>query len=150
MSRSKLPQRRANVTEWIWWPPPPENATKRIHITAGLVMDAAGALKVKECFIRGGSKVGHERDTLYDDLAVLLSRALQHGDTLEEIAAGLSGRNVASDLYPQGAPASVIGAVVDCLIGIEKGLAASPLPAPKRTIRLSPGDAARLKARPID
>ncbi len=97
MSRSKLPQRRANVTEWIWWPPPPENATKRIHITAGLVMDAAGALKVKECFIRGGSKVGHERDTLYDDLAVLLSRALQHGDTLEEIAAGLSGRNVASD-----------------------------------------------------
>ena len=62
--------------------------------------------------MRGGGRVGSDTDFLLDDIAVLLSRLLQHGDTLALIARGV-GRTAS------GAPSSLIGGVVDKLVEIE-------------------------------
>jgi hypothetical protein len=105
--REQLPNRRQSVTDQASWP---LRDGRRIHVPAGLTPDG----RVFETFLRGGGRVGSETDFLLDDIAVLISRALQHGDTLEAIGRGL-GR------LSEGAPASVVGAVVDRLLAIEKG-----------------------------
>lgn len=115
MSRTRLPSRRVARTESVLWPPPPDAASKKIHVTAGFYPSG----RVGECFIRGGTKAGHERDSLYDDLAVVLSRLLQYGDTLADIEAGLSGRGDPTDDVPKGRPASLIGAIVEALMKLE-------------------------------
>jgi hypothetical protein len=99
MSRERLPNRRRAVTDGIRWP---TGDGGRIHVSAGLAPDG----RVLEVFLRGGGRVGSDLDFLLDDIAVLTSRLLQHGDTLDAIAAGL-GR------LPDGAPASVIGAAIE-------------------------------------
>jgi hypothetical protein len=106
MPRQRLPSRRDNVTVPAWWPP---DRPRRIHVTAGLTADG----RILETFLRGGSVVGSERDRLLDDVAVLISRGLQHGDMLAELAAGV-GR------LPDGSPASVVGAVIDAMLAIER------------------------------
>lgn len=103
--RERLPHRRASVTDCIRWP---ETFGRRIHVTAGFTNDG----RILETFVRGGGRVGSERDFLLDDIAVLISRLLQHGDDTSSIANGL-GRI-------EGRPSSVIGGVVDLLIEIEK------------------------------
>jgi hypothetical protein len=106
MSRERLPNRRRQVKDFMRWP---LEGGKRIHVSAGLSADG----RILEAFLRG-SKIGSELDFLLDDIAVLLSRDLQHGDRLAQIASGL-GR------LPDGKPASLIGAVVDRLRSIEAG-----------------------------
>ena len=59
-----------------------------------------------EIFITG-SKSGSHMDGLLSDIGVLLSRLLQHGDGVEELAAGM-GR-----LGGECAAASIIGSVLD-------------------------------------
>ena len=63
-----------------------------------------------EIFITG-SKSGSHMDGLLSDIGVLLSRLLQHGDGVAELAAG-TGR-----LGDGGTPASIIGAVLDKTCG---------------------------------
>jgi hypothetical protein len=106
MKRERLPSRRPQVTDDTRWP---GDGGRRIHVSAGLAADG----RILEAFLRG-SKSGSELDFLLDDIAVLLSRDLQHGDRLAQIASGL-GR------LPDGKPASLIGAVVDRLRSIEAG-----------------------------
>lgn len=112
MIRRRLPNRRPSETTCIRWP---TVGGRRIHITAGF--DPATG-EVREAFLRGGGRVGSDTDLLLDDLAVLVSRLLQHGESPAEIARGL-GR------LPDGAPASIAGAVVDVLVAIPQ-----PRPAP--------------------
>jgi hypothetical protein len=107
MTRQRLPDRRQQITDCVRWPP---EGGRRIHVSGGL----AGDGRILEAFLRGGGRVGSEIDFLLDDIAVLLSRDLQHGDRLAEIASGL-GR------LPDGKPASLIGAVVGRLLTIEAG-----------------------------
>jgi hypothetical protein len=107
MSRERLPNRRPQVTDGTRWP---LEGGRRIHVSAGL----AGDGRILETFLRGGGKSGSSVDFLLDDIAVLFSRALQHGDSIEAIAAGL-GR------LPDGEPASIVGAVADRLRAIEAG-----------------------------
>lgn len=104
MSRERLPNRRATVTETVTW------GSNRVHISAGLATNG----RVLECFV-AGAKVGSERDQQLDDEGVLLSRLLQHGDRLVTIAAGI-GR------LPGGAPATLIGVVIDRLLEMEREL----------------------------
>jgi hypothetical protein len=103
--RERLPNRRPAVTDSIRWP---IDEGRRIHVTAGFAADG----RLLEVFARGGGHVGSERDFLLDDVAVLISRCLQHGDTTAAIAGGL-GR------LSDGIPASVVGAVVDRLVEIQ-------------------------------
>lgn len=99
--RERLPNRREQVTDHVEW------RGARIAVSAGLADDG----RILETFLRG-AKVGSELDHLLDDFAVILSRALQHGDRLSDIARGI-GR------LPDGGPASVAGAIVDRLLEIE-------------------------------
>lgn len=102
-----MPPRREHETDEARWPPGPSG--KRVYVSCG-----RGRLGiVREVFLRGGSKVGSEFDCMLDDVAVLLSRCLQHGDRLEDIAAGM-GRG------PDGAPLSVLAAAVDAALVIER------------------------------
>jgi hypothetical protein len=105
MSRERLPNRRGCLTDQVRWP---LQDGRRIHVSIGLARDG----RILETFLRGGGQVGSERDFLLDDIAVVVSRLLEHGDDLSSIAKGL-GR------VAEGAPASVIGAVVDRLCEIE-------------------------------
>ena len=59
--------------------------------------------------LRYGAKVGSDTDGLLADVGVLLSRLLQHGDTLEAIARGMAR------LGDGATPASIIGAALDRL-----------------------------------
>jgi ribonucleoside-diphosphate reductase alpha chain len=90
--RARLPNRRPNITANFRWP----IGGRRIHATAG-VDPAIG--QVRELLLRGGP-VGSEVDHLLDDIAVLVSQLLQHGDAPDEIDRGL-GR------LPTDAPASL-------------------------------------------
>ena len=57
-----------------------------------------------------GAKVGSDVDGLLADLGGLLSRALQHGDSIEALAAGM-GR-----LGDGSTPVSIIGSVLDRVV----------------------------------
>lgn len=107
MTRERLPNRRPNNTASFRWP---LEVGRRIHATAGFD-PASGA--IRELFLRGGGRTGSEIDHLLDDIAVLVSRLLRHGETSAEIARGL-GR------LPDGRPASVAGAAVDTLIVLDR------------------------------
>ncbi|MEJ0068336.1 MAG: hypothetical protein WDO24_05960 [Pseudomonadota bacterium] len=96
------------MTGYATWPPAPAHG-RRLHVTVSPGADGAA----REIFSRGGGTVGSDRDAELDDLAVIVSRTLQHGDTLAAIARGL-GR------LPDGSPSSVIGAVVDVALAIER------------------------------
>src|ERR1700693_4003347 len=78
--RTKLPNRREHETEILEWGPP-GNGTCEVFVSAGY--DDFGRLR--ETFIRGGGRVGSDRDFLLDDIAVLISRGLQHNDSLDSM-----------------------------------------------------------------
>lgn len=61
---------------------------------------------LKECFI---SSKTHPLTPLLNDICILISRLLQHGDTIEGIAAGL-GEN-RNEGEAQGRPSSFIGSI---------------------------------------
>jgi hypothetical protein len=100
--RERLPNRRPNVSRVIEW------RTHKLHICAGLSRDG----RILEIFCRSG-RPASDIDELVDDAAVLLSRLLQHGDRLADIARGL-GR------LPGGEPASLVGAIADAVREIEQ------------------------------
>jgi hypothetical protein len=102
--RERLPNRRRAITETLDW-----NGLQ-LYLTLGLAPDG----RPLELFV-SGAKVGSDRDCLLEDAAVITSRLLQHGDCLTDIAAGI-GR------LPHGAPASLIGAIVDRVVEIEGSL----------------------------
>ena len=103
--RRRLPNRRMSVTDCVWW-----QNSMRLHVTAGI--DPATG-HVRECFLRGGAKLGSDRDAELDDTAILISRLLQHGDHLVDIAAGLGHR-------VDGERTSLVGTVVDALLALER------------------------------
>ncbi len=76
---------------------------RRYHLTIGEYHDGAPGEVVVH-----GAKPGSDVDLLCDDIGVLVSRLLQHGDDPAALAAGL-GR------LGDGDPASIIGAVADVL-----------------------------------
>lgn len=99
--REALPLRRPLVTGRI------DAGGMAAHASAGWVLDGAGRPVVRELFLRpaSGGKTGSALDALADDLAVLLSLALQHGLALDALSRSL-GR--AGD----GTPASLAGAAL--------------------------------------
>jgi hypothetical protein len=107
MSRERLPNRRLNIGDSFLW------GGRRVHVMAGLAHDGS----IRECFLRGGGRVGSETDALLDDVAVLISHLLQRGAELADLAKGM-GR-----LPPDGAASSIVGAAVDALLHLERGAA---------------------------
>ncbi len=103
MSRERLPDRRQAETLDLW------HGGQRYHLTVGEYPDG----RPGEVFLHG-AKVGSEVDGLCDDIGVLISRLLQHGDDPASLAAGI-GR------LGNGDPASIVGAIADVLAGKAAG-----------------------------
>jgi hypothetical protein len=106
MSRERLPNRRRAVTETIRWP---ALAGRPVDISAGFTLDG----RLLEVFIKIAGQSGTELGFLSEDGAVLISRLLQFGDRLEDIAAGL-GRT------SSGERTSLLGAAVDRLLDLKR------------------------------
>ena len=97
MPRERLSDRRQSETVDLW------HGGQRYHLTVGEYRDG----RPGEVFIHG-AKPGSDTDLLCDDLGVLVSRLLQHGDSPAALAAGI-GR------LGNGDPASIVGAIADVL-----------------------------------
>ena len=98
IGRERLPSRRPSLTETIEWQGRP------IALSVGFSPDG----RPLELFARAG-KPDSDLDCVVDDIAVALSRLLQHGDQLAAIAGGV-GR------LPSGEPSSVAGAIIDAAL----------------------------------
>ncbi len=97
MPRERLSDRRQAETVDLW------HGGRRYHLTVGEFPDG----KPGEIFLHG-AKPGSDTDLLGDDIGVLISRLLQHGDDPASLAAGI-GR------LGNGDPASIVGAIGDVL-----------------------------------
>ena len=101
-ARRRLPMRRGAVALEL------EHGGHRFRLQIGRYPEGA----LGEVFVdmhKGGSTL----DALAADAAILISLLLQHGASPGEIGHALRR-------FPNGAPASLIGAVVDELHGIER------------------------------
>ena len=99
MTRRILPQRRAAQTFEMGF----GGLAKSHTITLGFYEDGA----LGEVFINGG-KSGEVVEAIARDGAVLLSLALQYGAELDNIRSAITRDE-------QGAPSSIVGAVIDKL-----------------------------------
>ena len=97
MPRERLPNRRQAETLDLW------HGGQRFHLTVGEYNNG----RPGEVFIHG-AKPGSDTDLLCDDIGVLISRLLQHGDSPAALAAGI-GR------LGNGDPASLVGLIADVL-----------------------------------
>ncbi len=70
MPRERLPDRRQAETVDLW------HGGRRYHLTVGKYPDG----RPGEIFLHG-AKPGSDTDLLCDDIGVLISRLLQHGDS---------------------------------------------------------------------
>ena len=96
MPRERLPDRRPSLLTDL------HHDGSRYDLCVGFKTSGEAG----EVFITG-SKSGSHMDGLLSDIGVLLSRLLQHGDGVEELATGM-GR-----LGSGEAPASIVGAILD-------------------------------------
>jgi ribonucleoside-diphosphate reductase alpha chain len=97
MLRQLLPQRRGSETFTV------THQGRSFTVTVGLYPDD----KVGEVFIDGG-KTGQDIQSIAGDAAVVISLALQHRVAVETFAHAVTRDSA-------GEPASIIGAVVDCI-----------------------------------
>ena len=104
MPRERLPNRRPSVLLGL------EHQGARYSLGVGFFDNG----KPGEVFL-SGTKVGSDVDGLLADLGVLLSRALQHGDNIEALRAGM-GR-----LGDGSTPVSMIGSVLDRVVSELRG-----------------------------
>ena len=120
-TRRRLPSRRPALTRTI------TAGNHRFEVTIGL--DPADG-RPREVFL-DGAKAGGELALILDDVAVLVSVALQHGIPAAALAKSMSRMPLApvmpADLAEaagprQTAPASVVGTVLDLLRSIEDTL----------------------------
>lgn len=105
--RRRLPSRRPIATE------PIEAGDIAAYATIGFDPESGAA---QELFLRprAGARVGSATDHLVDDVAVVISVALQHGVSAEALARSI-GRLPSSE-PGRRPPATIIGAALD-LIG---------------------------------
>lgn len=106
--RRRLPTRRPSTTSRI------AAAGIEAHATVG--RDPASG-EPREVFLRptGGSRAGSDVDYLVDDVAVVISVALQHGVPAEALArnVGRLGDYDEAGRYRELGPASIVGAALD-------------------------------------
>ncbi len=103
MPREHLPDRRQAETVDLHY------GGRRYHLSIGEYGDG----RPGEVFLHG-AKPGSDTDLLCDDIGVLISRLLQHGDDPASLAAGI-GR------LGNGAPASIVGLIADVVAGKAAG-----------------------------
>lgn len=121
MSRTKLPSRRPQITSKVQYIDLyASGRPMEIEISFGLDEQRI----IKECFI---STKSHPLTPLLNDVCILISRLLQHGDTIESIAQGLGENRLMDEtsLF-HAAPASFIGAIARQGVTVQRDLQATP------------------------
>ena len=106
-SRRPLPNRRPNRTETIQWAGSNGHVTT-YTITTGFRLDGTPA----EIFC-DGAKIGSEMRLLLQDVAVIVSLALQFGIAPADLSRSLARVPVSKT---ESAPASIIGAICEVLM----------------------------------
>lgn len=118
MPRAKLPNKRIAITSTVHYQDPyAQGRGMLIDVTFGFIPDADGKYKLCEAFI---SSKSHVLSPLWNDICILISRLLQHGDTIESIAEGL-GEN-RKEMETSGPPSSYIGAIARQGVTLEKDI----------------------------
>lgn len=103
MMREKLPSRRLQITSNVQYLDIfASGRPMEIEVSFGFNREWV----LKELFINSRT---HPQTPLLNDICILISRLLQHGDTIESIADGL-GEN-RNEGQAVGAPSSFIGAI---------------------------------------
>lgn len=115
--REKLPNRRPQITSTVKYQDPYAQG-RGMEIEVSFGFNARGVLK--ELFINSKT---HPLTPLLNDICILISRLLQHGDTIESIAEGL-GEN-RSEGQTAGAPSSFIGAIARQGVTVQRDLQAT-------------------------
>ena len=101
--RVRLPGRRPCVTETV------EGGSVTAHATVGFCPTTG---EPREIFLRPKGRTGSGIHFLADDVAVLISLALQHG-----LSADAMRRSLARSSGPHGpVPATIVGAALDLLV----------------------------------
>lgn len=116
--REKLPARRLQITSKVQYLDIfAQGRPMEIEISFGFNQYRV----LKECFI--ASKT-HPMTPLLNDICILISRLLQHGDTIESIAEGLGeNRNEGQTI---GAPSSFIGAIARQGVTVQADVCPTP------------------------
>jgi hypothetical protein len=107
LMRRKLPNRRPQITSKVQYIDVYASG-RPLEIEISFGLDESRT--IKECFI---SSKSHPLTPLLNDVCILISRLLQHGDTIESLAEGLGeNRLMDESAFGHAAPASFIGAIV--------------------------------------
>lgn len=106
--RTKLPNRRPSMTTVI------EHGNFKFHVSFGF--DKEGF--IRETFCAENQLLGSELHALITDGCILISRALQNGDELEQLVKSLGENRMEGE--SKGPPASPLGAIVRKLLQIEQ------------------------------
>ena len=121
MTRINLPNRRPNQTREI------EFGNRRFIVTAGFQELPGDNAALREVFIKGAAREGEDLLNIVEDVAVVISVALQHGVPIAALAKSMA-RLPEAVLAPvdldrpaagDRAPASVIGAILDLLVKMQ-------------------------------
>lgn len=121
MPREKLPSRRPQITSKVQYLDIyASGRPMEIEVSFGF----NARKEIKEVFI---SSKTHPLTPLINDICILISRLLQHGDSIESIAEGL-GENRLMDETALGhaAPASFIGAIVRQGVTVQRDIGTTP------------------------
>jgi len=109
MARESIPERRLSVTTKVDWTGPLQQPIALI-VTYGIVHKS-----IKEVFC-AGFKRDSDMVALANDACVLLSRLLQHGESISQLRKTLGGDCMNNQ------PASLIGAIVIAGVDVEANL----------------------------
>lgn len=115
MPREILPNRRLQITSTVFYQDPfSQGSGMSFEISFGFNPQSC----LKELFI---STKTHPLTPLLNDICILISRLLQHGDTIESVAAAMGENRREGDTF--GHPSSFIGAIVrqGCMVQAEVG-----------------------------
>lgn len=121
MTRTKLPPRRPQITSKVQYIDVyASGRPMEIEISFGLDDQRT----IKECFI---SSKSHPLTPLLNDVCILISRLLQHGDTIESLAEGLGENRLMDETaFGHAAPASFIGAIARQGVTVQRDLKSTP------------------------
>lgn len=121
MPRTKLPSRRPQITSKVQYIDVyASGRPMEIEISFGLDEQKV----IKECFI---SSKTHPLTPLLNDVCILISRLLQHGDTIESLAEGLGENRLMDETsFFHAAPASFIGAIARQGVTVQRDLRSTP------------------------
>lgn len=125
-ARQALPARRMQKIRRVTFTLLGSNVPQKIYISAGYELrpPGEGGGRVKEVFLHGADKVGTERDSLLDKLAVMISLLLQFGVMVATLRNHLGGGELGFHGADHGRPTDVVDVVCDELIDLQREILA--------------------------